>query len=68
MEDKREIDVFNDDDEFCLTQWGCLCAVLNDYGIDVSHLTPVMGVHMVDDFMDLMVRNGYVKKVNENEE
>lgn len=56
-----------DEEIFRLSPWGCLSAVLEDYGVDLSHITPKMGEHMVDDFMELMVRTGHVEKVSENE-
>lgn len=54
------------DETYALTPWGCLYAVLLDYGIDVSHITPKMGEHMVNDFMESMMRAGYVTE-KENE-
>lgn len=54
-----------DDDDgvrYVLSEWGCLSATLNDYGIDYSHITPKMGFHMVEDFMELMVKSGHVIK------
>lgn len=53
----------NEDNEvFIMTPWGCLSGVLTDYGVDISHITPRMGVHMVEDFMDAMVKAGHVAK------
>ena len=59
-------DLFNDDDTFFLTEWGCLYSVLNDYGIDVSHIKGKVGQHIVEDFMDLMEKAGYVEKYIED--
>ena len=42
-----------------------MVSVLNDYGIDFSHITPRMGEHMVEDFMDSMAKAGYIKKTKE---
>lgn len=53
----------NDNEEqYILTEWGCLYAVLTDYGINVDHISGKVGAHIVEDFMDLMVRAGYIKK------
>lgn len=60
-----EDEVFNDDDIFVLSPWGCLAATLKDYGLDISHITPKMGVHMVEDFMESMVTAGYIEKIKE---
>ena len=58
---------FSDDDEFVLTEWGCLYSVLTDYGIDVSHIPGRVGQHIVEDFMEAMVKSGYVGK-NEDDQ
>ena len=53
----------NDNEEqYILTEWGCLYATLTDYGINVDHISGKVGAHIVEDFMDLMVRAGYIKK------
>ena len=51
---------FKDDDKFGLTPWGCLYAVLTDYGIDITNITGTIGKHMVEDFMALMEQHGHV--------
>ena len=48
-----------------LTPWGCLSVTLDEYGVDHSHITPKMGVHMVEDFMDAMVKAGHVGKAED---
>lgn len=54
----------NENDEvYCLSMWGCLYVVLQDYDIDVSHITPKMGEHMIEDLMELLENCGYVGKV-----
>ena len=53
-------DIFDDDTQFVLTPWGCLSSVLEDYGIDISRVSGKIGGHIVDDFMELMERAGYV--------
>lgn len=55
----------NDDDVFVLTEWGCLSSVLSDYGIDISHIPGKVGKHIVEDFMELMTKAGYVEKKKE---
>ena len=61
------IDESLEDEKFVLTPWGCLSSVLTDYGVDWSHLTPTMGKHMVEDFMDAMVTAGHVRKAEDAE-
>lgn len=56
-----------DDEKYMLTPWGCLFGVLIDYGINVSHISGRIGEHIVDDFMDAMVKCGYIEKVENNE-
>jgi hypothetical protein len=53
---------------FRLTPWGCLEAILKDYGVDVSWMTGRVGEHMVEDFMDLMCRQGHIKRAEDCEE
>lgn len=55
------------EEKYVATPWGCLSSVLADYNVDHSHITPKMGVHMVEDFMDAMVSAGHVVK-KESEE
>lgn len=53
---------------FVMTEWGCLSSTLEEYGIDVSHITARVGAHIVEDFMDSLCKAGYVeKKGNEDE-
>ena len=56
-----------DDEIYTLSEWGCLYDVLNDYGIDVSYIPGRVGGHIVEDFMELMEKMGYVKKSEEEE-
>lgn len=50
----------HDEDVFVMTPWGCLFATLSDYGIDMSNITPTIGQHMVEDFMNAMVKAGHI--------
>jgi len=50
------------DEIYVLSEWGCLSSVLKDYGIDINHITGTVGTHMVNDFMDMMEKAGYVRK------
>lgn len=61
----NEIDFFPDDTEFRLTQWGCLASVLDDYGIKTDHIKPRVGEHIVQDFLEVMFKNGYINKTEE---
>ena len=49
-----------DEEKFIITPWGCLYATLMDYGIDVRHVSGKVGEHIVDDFMETMVKAGYI--------
>lgn len=60
-------DICDDDVKFVLTEWGCLSSVLTDYGVDVSRVTGKIGEHIVEDFMELMVKCGYIGKVEDGE-
>lgn len=56
-------------EETCqLTPWGCLSAVLTDYRIDVSGISAKVGAHIVEDFMESMMAQGYVGKAESNGE
>lgn len=58
------VDVEDGDDEcvYALTPWGCMMSILNEYNIQHDHITPRIGEHMVEDFMNLMEKQGIVKK------
>lgn len=57
-----------EEEMFVLTPWGCLSSVLDDYGIDTSHIKDKVRNHIVEDFMDTMVNAGYVSKIGDTEE
>lgn len=65
MQNKEEI--FDDDAKFVLTEWGCLSSVLTDYGVDVSRVTGKIGEHIVGDFMELMVKCGYIGRAENSD-
>ncbi len=50
------------EEKYVLSEWSCLASVLNEYGINVSHITGRVGAHIVEDFMDAMCNAGYVSK------
>lgn len=54
-----------DDEKYSLTPWGCLSETLRDYGVDIGFITPRMGQHMAEDFMELMCNTGNVKRCGE---
>ena len=66
MQDNEEI--YDDDDKFVLTEWGCLSSVLTDYGVDVSRVTGKIGEHIVEDFMELMCECGYIGRAEDKED
>lgn len=54
-----------DEERYRLTPWGCLYAVLKDYKIDCDWVSGKVGEHIVDDFMGIMERCGYVSKAGD---
>ena len=50
------------EETYVISEWGCLCTTLGEYGIDVSHITGRVGAHIVEDFMDAMCNAGYLEK------
>ncbi len=50
------------EERYVISEWGCLCTTLEEYGIDVSHITGRVGAHIVEDFMDAMCNAGYVSE------
>ena len=48
--------------EVMLSIFGCILAIADDYGINMSHITPKIGEHMADDLMDLLCKQGYLTK------
>lgn len=51
---------------YVLTEWGCLSSVLTDYDVRHDHITPAMGKHMVEDFMERMVKAWHVGKAEQD--
>ena len=51
-----------DEERYVISEWGCLCTIFEEYGIDVSHITGRVGAHIVEDFMDAMCNAGYLEK------
>ena len=60
-------EVLNEDEVYHLTPWGCMVAIMEDYAVDISHITPKMGEHMVEDFMNLMCEQGHVGRAKSKE-
>ena len=65
MQDNEEI--YDEDVKFVLTEWGCLSSVLTDYGVDISRVTGKIGEHIVEDFMELMVKCGYIGRAENSD-
>lgn len=62
-------DPFDGDTMWRFTEWGCLRAILGDYGIEIpEYITSTIGKHMVNDFMNLMCKHGYVSYVSDDKE
>lgn len=53
----------NNEETYELTMWGCLYAVLQDYNVDVSHISGRLGEHIVEDFMELLKYCGYIERL-----
>lgn len=49
--------------ELKMTPWEILSEILKEYGIYTGDITGRAGTHIVEDFMDLMIEQGYVSKV-----
>lgn len=63
-----EDDIIDDDDvKYVLSPWGCLSVVLEDYGIDISRISGKVGSHIVEDFLELMEKAGYILECDDNE-
>lgn len=65
--DINEDDITDGNDVYVLSPWGCLSVVLMDYGIDISRISGKVGSHIVEDFMELMEKSGYILKDDNNE-
>ena len=55
------------DEYYTLTMWGCLSAVLKEYGFDTNHISDRVGEHIVEDYMDQLEQCGYLKKKEQDE-
>ena len=55
----------NEEEVYTLTTWGCLQCILEDYGVDTSHITGAIGMHLMDDLFDLLAKCGYLEKKEE---
>lgn len=64
------IDMIPEDEnvEYHFTPYGCLLSVMKDYNIDVSHITPKMAEHLFEDFMECLIRQGYVGRRKDDEQ
>lgn len=63
-----EDDITDDDDvKYVLSPWGCLSVVLEDYGINISRISGKVGSNIVEDFMELMEKAGYILECDDNE-
>lgn len=50
----------DEEERYVLTPWGCLYGTLLEYNIDLDYVSGTVGNHIVEDFMDAMMRAGYV--------
>ena len=65
MQNNEEI--YDEDVKFVMSEWGCLSSVLTDYGVDVSRVTGKIGEHIVEDFLELMVKCGYIGRAENSD-
>lgn len=54
-----------EDEIYALSEGACMTEILKGYGFDTSHVTMTIAEHMLEDLMDLLVRQGYVKKMGD---
>lgn len=60
------------EEKYTLTPMGCLYAVLLDYVgpdhlLDIRKIQGRVGEHIVEDFMDALVRTGYLERTSDEE-
>lgn len=60
------------EEKYRLTPMGCLYAVLLDYVgpdhlLDIRKIQGRVGEHIVEDFMDAMVKTGHLVKMEDND-
>ena len=55
----------DDNVEYTFTPWGCLACILDEYGVDITGVTGKIGEHLVEDFMELMEKCGYVRRTDD---
>lgn len=73
MSDEREQALVEEDEErYTLTPWGCLYAVLLDYGIrirlsDGKEISGKVGEHIMQDLFELICKTGYLAEKNAKE-
>lgn len=60
IERKLEKVKADDEERYILSEWGCLLLTLNDYGINIDKIPGRVGKHIVEDFMELMCKAGYI--------
>lgn len=63
---ENSYDSKEENERYVLSEWGCLSLTLNDYGINTDRIPGRVGKHIVEDFMELMCKAGYIVK-NESE-
>lgn len=60
----EEDKIKEDEEVYRLTPWGCLYAILMDYNVEgVEKVSARMGEHMVQDFINLLIAQGYLEGV-----
>lgn len=59
---ENSYDSKEENERYVLSEWGCLSLTLNDYGINTDRIPGRVGKHIVEDFMELMCKAGYIVK------
>lgn len=57
---KSKAERSDDEERYVLSEWGCLSLTLNEYGINTDKISGRVGKHIVEDFMELMCKAGYI--------
>lgn len=60
----NEID---DNDRFMIAPEFLLYQTISEYGIDTGDWTPKIWLHIYEDFMECLEKQGVIGKVNQNE-
>lgn len=57
-----------DEEVYCLTPYGVMLNVFEDYGIHAKHLTARVAEHLFEDLMESLVKQGYIGRRKDDEQ